>query len=85
MRVSSSDGTKDLPNTYSRSTTETIMNPISQNIPVICLHLKDTTNTEVFFLNAVDKLLSKRRFFHAPELLLFENHEERAVSILSYR
>ena len=29
--------TKDLRNTYSRSTAETIMNPIGQNIPVINL------------------------------------------------
>ena len=33
--------TKDLPNTYSRSTAETTMNPIGQNIPVIWeVHLK---------------------------------------------
>ena len=42
----SSDRTKDLPNTYSRSTAEATMNLIGQNIPVICLHLEDTTNTE---------------------------------------
>ena len=29
---------------YSRSTAETTMNPIGQNIPVIYLHLEDTTN-----------------------------------------
>ena len=32
--------TKDLPNTYSRSTAETAMNPIRQTIPVIHLHLE---------------------------------------------
>ena len=36
--------TKDLPNTYSRSTAEIIMNPVGQNIPVICLHLESTLN-----------------------------------------
>ena len=30
---------------YSRSTAETTMNRIGQNIPVICLHLEATTNT----------------------------------------
>ena len=32
--------TKDLPNTYSRSTAETAMNPIGQTVPVIHLHLE---------------------------------------------
>ena len=32
------------PNTYSRSTAETIMNPIGQNIPEICLHMETTAN-----------------------------------------
>ena len=45
LREVSSDRTKYLPNTYSRSTAETTMNPIGQNIPVICLHLEDTTNS----------------------------------------
>ena len=44
-RGSSSDRTKDLPNTCSRSTAETTMNPIGQDIPVIYLHLEDTTNS----------------------------------------
>ena len=43
-KVISSDRTEDLPNTYSRSTAETTMNSIGQNIPVIYLHLEDTTN-----------------------------------------
>ena len=43
----SSDRTKDLPNMYSISTAETAMIPIGQNIPVICLHLEDTTNINV--------------------------------------
>ena len=43
----SSDRTKDLPNMYSRSTAETAMIPTGQNIPVICLHLEDTTNIKV--------------------------------------
>ena len=38
------DKTKDLPNTYSRSTAETIMNPIGHNVLVICLHFETTTN-----------------------------------------
>ena len=46
----SSDRTKYLPNTYSRSTAETTMNPIGQNIPaIICLHLEDTTNNPASF------------------------------------
>ena len=39
------DKRKYLPNTYSRPTAETTMNLIGQNIPVICLHFKTTTNT----------------------------------------
>ena len=46
------DKTKDLPNTCSRSTAETTMNPIGQNIPVICLHFETTTNTLVFSTDA---------------------------------
>ena len=42
-RTSSSDRTKDLPNTYSRSTAETTMNHIGQNVPVIYLHLEGTS------------------------------------------
>ena len=49
LRVSSSDRTKDLLNTYSRSTAETTMNSIGHNIPVICLHLEDTTNNPASF------------------------------------
>ena len=48
-RVTSSDRTKDLPNTYSRSTAETTMNPIGQNIRVIYLHLEDTANNPASF------------------------------------
>ena len=44
MRYDFSLKTRDLPNTYSRSTAETAMNPIGQNIPVICLHFEATTN-----------------------------------------
>ena len=40
------DETKDLPNSYSRSTAETIMNYFGQNIPVICLHLETITNKD---------------------------------------
>ena len=40
---SSSDRTKDIPNTYSRSTAETTMNPIGQTVPVIYLHLEGTS------------------------------------------
>ena len=36
------DRTQDLPNTYTRSTAETTMNPIGQTIPVIYLHLEGT-------------------------------------------
>ena len=49
LRGVSSDRTKDLPNTYSRSTAETTMHPIGQNIPVICLHLEGTTNNPANF------------------------------------
>ena len=38
--------TKDLPNTYSRSTAETAMNPIGQTIPVIHLHFRRLIRTE---------------------------------------
>ena len=44
------DKTKDLPNTYSRSTAETTINPIAQNIPVICLHFETTTNNPASFI-----------------------------------
>ena len=40
-----SDRTKDLPNTYSRSTAETTMNPTGKNTPAIHLHLEGTSNT----------------------------------------
>ena len=35
------DKAKDLPNTYSRSTAETVINSIGQNIPVICLTFRN--------------------------------------------
>ena len=38
-----SDRTKDFPNTYSRSTAETTMNPIGQTFPVIYLHLEGSS------------------------------------------
>ena len=38
--MTSSNITKDLPNTHSRSTAETTMNPIGQTIPVIHPHLE---------------------------------------------
>ena len=43
------DKTKDLPNTYSRSTAETIMNPIGHNAPVICLHFETKPNNPASF------------------------------------
>ena len=39
--------TKDLPNTYSRSTAETAMNPIGQTIPVIHLHLEGESEKRI--------------------------------------
>ena len=61
LRVSSSDRTKDLPNTYNRSTAETTINPIGQNIPVIYLHLEDKTNTLL-----LDDVLVCLRFCWCP-------------------
>ena len=45
---------------YSRSTAETIMDPIGQNVPVICLHLETTTNkyVDVNVMGYIDTLMS---------------------------
>ena len=53
---------------------------------VLCLEVDALFgDVEIFLLNAVDELLSKISFFYAPESLLLENHEKRAVDRLSCR
>ena len=44
----------DLPNTYSGSTTETIMHPVGQNIPVIYPHFETEIVQPPQFLNLED-------------------------------
>ena len=58
---SSSDRTKDLPNTYSRSTAETSMNPIVQNIPVIYLHFEGTSEQATYFPNQKGEICKSRQ------------------------
>ena len=50
-RVVRSNTTKDLPNTHRRSTTETVMNPIGQTIPVIHIHLVSNSEQPPQLLN----------------------------------
>ena len=66
------DKTKDLPNTYSRSTAETTMNSIGQNIAVICLHFEATTNNPTSFSIREIRTTSD---MHASDHLLFSLRE----------
>ena len=46
-----SNTTKDIPNTYRRSTAETAMNPIGQTFPVIHIHLVGNSEHSVLVAN----------------------------------
>ena len=68
--------TKDLPNTCSRSSAETIMNPIGQNIPVMCLNLETATNNPASFSN---REIRKSSDMHVSDHLLFSLRELSSI------